>query len=493
MSAVVPGARPPEAAPPAELMVAIDARVRLQDGGQVVAGGFPFRVLRLSEDGARAIAGWVRPGPVGEAPARRALARRLLDVGILFPCPAPAPSTAALTLVVPVHDRPAELARCLDSILSVCRAAPIIVVDDGSRDPAAVHGVCSTRGATVLRHEVCRGPSAARNSGLAACSTPFVAFVDSDVVLPVGSLELLLGHLADPCVGAVAPRVRGLRTGPGLIEGYEARHSALDMGPSGGLVAPGHATEYVPSTVLLVRRRAMGGGFDESLDIGEDVDLVWRLAAAGWRVHYEPRAHVWHEHPDHWQAFVSRRRTYAHSVGALDRRHPGTLPATRLSPWMAVPVALGLAGRPRVAMASAAVETVLLGRRLRSFRGRPYRLAGQLVARGLLATALGLSHAVRRAWSPLLLLVAFRRPGAGRLLLAAFATPLVQDALATRAPRAVLADVPIRVLDEVVAVVGRWEGCIRYRTSGPLLASWSRARRPRSPGAAARRDRAWRP
>jgi hypothetical protein len=156
---------------------------------------------------------------------------------------------------------------------------------------------------------------------------------------------------------------------------------------------------------------------------------------------------------------------------------------------MAVPLALGLAGRPRVAIASAAVETALLGRRLGSFRARPYRLAGELVARGLLATALGFSCAVRRAWSPLLLLVAIRRPGARRLLLAAFATPLIQDALATRAPRAVLADVPIRLLDEVVAVVGRWEGCIRHRTSGPLLAAWSRAR---SAGATGRSDRAGR-
>ena len=36
------------------------------------------------------------------------------------------------------------------------------------------------------------------------------------------------------------------------------------------------------------------GGFDESLTVGEDVDLVWRLVAAGWTVRYEPGATVRH-------------------------------------------------------------------------------------------------------------------------------------------------------------------------------------------------------
>jgi len=39
--------------------------------------------------------------------------------------------------------------------------------------------------------------------------------------------------------------------------GYEERHSALDMGSDGGLVAPGRPTPYVPSTVLFVRRSAV--------------------------------------------------------------------------------------------------------------------------------------------------------------------------------------------------------------------------------------------
>lgn len=490
MSALAGGARPFDAPAPAELVVEIHPDVRVRDRGRTVVGGFPFRVLRLTEAGARAMDDWAVQAPVGETMARRALARRLLDCGMLSPCPTPSSSTTGVTFVVPVHDRPVELTRCLDSIVSACPGAPIVVVDDDSNDPTAVEAICNARGATVVRHRAQRGPAAARNSGLVACTTPYVAFVDSDVVVPAGSLERLLAHFVDPCVGAVAPRVQGLRTGRGLVEGYERRHSALDMGASGGLVAPGHPTSYVPSTVLLVRRSAAGSGFDESLHVGEDVDLVWRLTAAGWRVHYEPRAQVWHDHRDRWHAFASRRWSYAQSVGALARRHPGALPAAWLSPWMVMPLALAVAGRPRLAVGGTAIQTLLLGRRLRGLTGRPYRLAGELVTRGQLTTALGLAHAVRRAWSPLLLIFAIRRRGARRLVLAAFATPLVQDALATREPRAAFADVPIRLLDEAIAVAGLWKGCVRHRTAEPLLASWSRARRGQSRSAAPAERRA---
>jgi hypothetical protein len=188
-------------------------------------------------------------------------------------------------------------------------------------------------------------------------------------------------------------------------------------------------------------------------------------------VTYEPGVHVWHEHRVRFGAFVRRRRAYARSVALLARRHPDALPAAWVSPWMAAPWALALAGHRRTALAAAGVDAVLLGRRLRGAAGEPYRLAGGLVARGLLATGTGLAQAIRRAWTPPLALLALRRPAVRRILLAAFATPIVQDAVAARTPRALPGDAAIRLLDEVVALAGTWEGCLRYRTAHPLLPS----------------------
>jgi len=453
--------------------------VRVLAGGRVLVGGTPVRVLRLTDAGAAAVRGWRSGGPVGPSPGRRTLARRLLDAGLLSPRPAPVAPGGSLAIVVPVRDRPGELARCLGALCASCPGSPLVVVDDGSADAAAIRAVCAERGAASIRHDAPRGPGAARNRGLAACDAPFVAFVDSDVVASGAWAATLLGHLADPCIGAVAPRILALAPASGAIARYEARHSALDMGPAGGLVAPGRPVSYVPSTVLVVRRAAMGA-FDEALHVGEDVDLVWRLVRGGWRVRYEPAATVRHDHRLRLGEFASRRRQYAGSIGLLARRHPDALPAARLGPWMAAPWALALAGRPAPAAVAVAADIVLLARRLGATAGGgdgriAGRLAAVLVARGLIGTGFGLAHAVRRAWAPALLLAA-RRPGARRLLVAAYAVPLVQDALAgRRLPRP--ADVALRLLDEAIALAGTWEGCVRHRTARPLLPAWRPAGR----------------
>ncbi len=42
------------------------------------------------------------------------------------------------------------------------------------------------------------GPAGARNAGLALVGTPFVVFVDSDVVVEPAAIETMLRHFADP-------------------------------------------------------------------------------------------------------------------------------------------------------------------------------------------------------------------------------------------------------------------------------------------------------
>jgi mycofactocin system glycosyltransferase len=472
-----PCAAPARATPcpaPATLPVALDPAVRLSAGGRVLIGGSPLRVISLTHSGARVVSRWRVPSPVGDRSGERDLARRLLEAGVLTPHPAPALSTPELTIVVPVRDRVPQLERCLEAIRRACPDSPIVVVDDGSRRPGPVRAACDARGARLIRHHRSRGPAAARNAGLAACATPFVGFVDSDVVLPDRSPHRLLGHLCDPSLGAVAPRVRALTPEDGLIGAYEGRHSALDMGPRSGLAAPGRPVSYVPSAVLFARRSAIGDGFDESLRTGEDVDLVWRLCQAGWRVRYASEVDVWHEHRVSLREFMADRRRYARSGGHLARRHPGAAAAMWVSPELALPWVLALAGRPQAALTCIAGVTVRHRHRLRRVPGSPAGLAGMAVAHGLAATGLALGHAVRRAWAPPLLALGRSRPQVGALVLAAFAVPVIEDAVAARDPRTLPADAGLRLLEELIALAGTWEGCIRGRTIRPLLPSWRR-------------------
>ena len=253
------------------------------------------------------MADWWRGEPVPGNPKARALARRLLDTGIAHPdldalvSAGRGPHPGEVTVVIPVRDRHAELARCLAGLTQL---PSVIVVDDCSADPAAVASAAAAAGARVLRRPVNGGPAAARNTGLAAADTPLVAFLDSDCVPGPGWLDTLLPHFADPAVGAVAPRIVPHESGRTWLARYEGASSTLDMGQRPSIVRPGSRVPYVPGAALVVRKEAAGAGFAEDMQVGEDVDFVWRLGAAGWRVRYEPAATMGHQHRVRLRALV---------------------------------------------------------------------------------------------------------------------------------------------------------------------------------------------
>jgi len=83
---------------------------------------------------------------------------------------------------------------------------------------------------------------------------------------------------------------------------------------------------------LLLRRSMLDelGGFDEGFRLyGEDIDLAYRAAKAGWERWYVPQAVVRHEHKAETDKRWLTRRTLWHWAGVLRfvRKHPGRLRA----------------------------------------------------------------------------------------------------------------------------------------------------------------------
>jgi mycofactocin system glycosyltransferase len=471
---------------PAGFRLRADPSTRLVAGGVVLVGGSPVRVLRLTPSGARQVAGWLAGAPVPAGDTARKLARRLLDAGIAHPDPAAGggPGTGDVTVVIPVRDRHAELARCLAGLRDAAgdlgeEAYRVVVVDDCSADPAAIEAITAAAGAEVIRRPVNGGPAAARNTGLAAAATGFVAFLDSDCVPRPGWLDRLLPHFADPAVGAVAPRIVPHEAGTGWLARYEGASSTLDMGARPSIVRPGARVPYVPGAALVVRKGAAGGGFASGMYVGEDVDFVWRLAGAGWRVRYEPAGVMGHDHRVRFRAWFGRRTDYGTSAAVLEELHPGAVRPLYASWWTAGAWAAALTRRPVTAAVLTGTATALLARRLSAVTGEgwplpatratAWRLAIRLAGGGTLAAGRPLGSALSRTWWPVAIPAAVAVPKLRLPVAALMLTPPLIDWADRRPPLDPARYVAARLLDDAAYSVGVWQGCIRRRTLRPLI------------------------
>jgi mycofactocin system glycosyltransferase len=399
MMVVGKGSGAPSSGLPDGFTVRIGRQTRVLDQGAVLIGGTNSRVVRLTPK-ARAM---VSEGAVtvGDAASRK-LAEYLLENGFAHPAPDGLPEIELdrLTVVIPAKDRARLLARLLDSIPDA--VAGVIVVDDGSDDAAAIARAAAAAGARLLVHPRNLGVSAARNSGMRAVTTEFVAFIDTDVVLDEACLPLLLRHFADPRLALAAPRVVGTTEGdPTWITRYEDARSSLDLGIDSAPVVPRTRVAWVPTTCVVARVALLGDGFDESTRAGEDVDLVWRLHAAGHRIRYEPAAVVHHEHRARAERWLGRKFFYGTGAQPLAARHPANVAPVVLAPWSAVVLVAALAQRRwsvPVIVGTAGFVTWRIALRIGHLR-HPYRVSVQLVAGALVsATAQAIALLVRHWW-----------------------------------------------------------------------------------------------
>jgi glycosyltransferase involved in cell wall biosynthesis len=179
------------------------------------------------------------------------------------------------SVIIPVRNGSNFLAEAIESaMLQLNPADEILVVWDNSDDDtkSVLMRLKDPRIRAIKGPEL--GVSGGRNTGLAAASGEFVAFLDHDDLWPAGRhLKLMHVMLNDPTVDVVFGRMR-IRLDPGAtpwpwILNLDGRH----------VPGPNLGTGLFRSRIL----RQLDG-FDESLRFGEDVDYFLRLREIGMKI-----------------------------------------------------------------------------------------------------------------------------------------------------------------------------------------------------------------
>jgi len=174
-----------------------------------------------------------------------------------------------VSIIVPVRDGERYLAAALQSLLDQEHPPDeLIVADDGSADASAA--IAAAHGARVLRLPG-PGPAAARNAGVQAATGELIGFLDADDLAHPQRLALQADALTDPAFDAVIGHVQNFLT----PERAAALHGRVAF--AGGPLPGWHVG-------ALLMRRAAFTPFDESLQGGETVEWLSRLAPSRVRV-----------------------------------------------------------------------------------------------------------------------------------------------------------------------------------------------------------------
>jgi GT2 family glycosyltransferase len=213
-------------------------------------------------------------------------------------------------LMVSVDEAP-MLERSLPAALAQEPRPEVVVIDNASSEATAE--LTTRHGARHLRLDPRRTYAAAINEGLAHTGGDAVLLLNADCFLAPGFLAAALPHLADPGVGAVAPKLVRVG-GPGGAQPLGQVDTAgmvIDRRRKNGLVGHGrpagtHARSArvfgADGAAALYRRAtlddcALEGGevLDEDMALwASDADLAWRAQLLGWSTVYEPAAVAGH-------------------------------------------------------------------------------------------------------------------------------------------------------------------------------------------------------
>ena len=227
-----------------------------------------------------------------------------------------------VSVIVPAYNEERVLASCVESIIATrYPRKEIILVDDGSTDGTlAVMRQFTYHPDVMVLTQRNGGKAAALNSGIRCARGEICLFVDADGVFTADTINELLRGFDSPSVGGVCGNDE-----PVNLDRTQTRLLALLT----------HATAMVRRALAQIgcltivsgncgafRRRVVEevGGFEVGT-LGEDLELTWRVRAAGYRINFQPRAMVYAEVPSTMGGLWRQRIRWTRGLIQTARRH----------------------------------------------------------------------------------------------------------------------------------------------------------------------------
>jgi len=297
---------------------------------------------------------------------------------------------SVLTVVVCSLNGAEGVDRCLRALegQTIRSELDVIVVDDGSTDSTS--DVARAHAVTLVRHEECRGVSAARNSGLGLASAPLVAFLDDDCEPDADWAEKVVSNFRSDILGLGGALV--VPEHAGIMLSYLGRNNPLDpqeltLAESPRLLfrlwlylrrqwakprSSGRRRVFsVAAGNMAIRRSTILAvdGFDERIRFGGDDDDLWRRLVRyfpGQPLIFDPDVRVTHHFKPSLRDTLRRSRAYGRGGAMMCRKWAGVRPTIFPFPIIVL-VALVLALRfPYLVIVAIVLPQIFYPRGLRA-------------------------------------------------------------------------------------------------------------------------------
>lgn len=215
-----------------------------------------------------------------------------------------------VTVAVCVLNREQDIAACLESVRA-CQPAVILVIDGGSTDNTAAVARHYTE--NVIYDPQHSGLGASRNLAARLAQTHYLAYIDSDVILPPTTLSQLLADLRRGNYVGVHAQIVGIYTST-YWERASDEHFKLTFNRAGPREAIGAVAVLYDRQVLLEEN------FDPLCSGAEDGEISYRLRKRGYRLGVS-EAICYHRHRATFSAFVKQRIWYGKGTWAFFCKH----------------------------------------------------------------------------------------------------------------------------------------------------------------------------